>query len=202
MKCIKCGRDLYKNSKGSAHARCTPNKCIQCGKEKKTSVGDRCTSCHISHMSKGKVLSEETKDKIRTARLGKKASKKTKLKMSASHAGKKNHMYGKPPSKKAGRGIRTHYKEICFRSTYEAKVAKWLDENSFEWYYEKYRICFDEYTYLPDFFIYENNSLTTIIEVKGYMSVETKKMLNEIEKNIHTNFEIWDKGVLEDKGIL
>ena len=202
MNCKKCDRRLYKNSKGGVHARCTPNKCIQCGKIKKTSIGQRCSSCHSSYVSKGKVVSKETRVKISNSRMGKKASKETRMKMSESHMGSKNAMYGKSPVKGAGRGKRTYYKGICFRSTYESKVAKWLDDNNYEWCYEKYRIYFEERTYLPDFFIYQNNKLLSIIEVKGYLSLEQKHFLDNVKKNIYVDFEIWNKEVLENKGIL
>ncbi len=47
----------------------------------------------------GRVLSEETKDKIRKAHLGKKASKETKEKMSQAHSGDKNAFFGKHHTK-------------------------------------------------------------------------------------------------------
>ena len=62
----------------------------------------------------------------------------------------------------------TKYNNILFRSTWEAKVAKWLDDNNIEWKYES-KECIVELSngssYTIDFYLPNKNKY---IEVKGY----------------------------------
>jgi len=60
------------------------------------------------------------------------------------------------------------YNDINFRSTWEVRVAKWLDENNIEYEYEKHRFNYIDYEgieriYIPDFYIKNYN---IFIEVK------------------------------------
>lgn len=57
---------------------------------------------------------------------------------------------------------------VYLRSTYEYIFAKWLDKNNFIWRIEETSfILSNGERYRPDFFIYENNKLLTIIEIKS-----------------------------------
>jgi len=74
---------------------------------------------------------------------------------------------------KSGKSIQGYYikkdgSKVWLRSTYEYIIAKWLDKLNIEWKIEVkcYKLSNGE-SYRPDFFIYENNILTTIIEVKS-----------------------------------
>lgn len=98
-----------------------------------------------------------------------------------------------------GRGKRTEYKGIIFKSTWEAIVAQYLDENNVCWKYEEKHFLLDEKkSYRPDFFIYdENNNFIKLIEVKGYFREENKlKYITFKNKYPDVNIELWDKDVL------
>lgn len=78
-------------------------------------------------------------------------------------------------NKYSERGIQGYYfnesqkKYVWLRSTYEYIIAKWLDANNHIWDVEckSFWVNSNE-KYTPDFFIYENNKISSIIEVKGY----------------------------------
>jgi hypothetical protein len=114
-------------------------------------------------------------------------------KRSKSQTGKGNPMYGKPSPQGAGVGKRTKYNGITFRSTWEAKVAEWLDGQKITWKYEEQRYELVDKTYLPDFFVYEDDVLVKIIEVKGYLTEQAKDLCSELEQLINTPVEIWDE---------
>jgi len=82
-------------------------------------------------------------------------------KCSSCHAKTKTPTFGKLPS----HGKRIHYKNNCFRSTWESNFAKWLDKNNIKWLYESKTFKLDNGTYTPDFYLPEFNLW---IEVKGY----------------------------------
>jgi len=59
-------------------------------------------------------------------------------------------------------------KKVWLRSTYEYIFAKWLDCQNIIWYVEEQ--CFELKSgerYRPDFFLYENDVLKSIVEVKS-----------------------------------
>ncbi len=66
--------------------------------------------------------------------------------------GIKNPRFGKPRA----HGKKIYYNGICFKSTWEAKVAKYFDNNNIIWKYEQFRICIiRDRSYLPDFIVYD-----------------------------------------------
>lgn len=74
---------------------------------------------------------------------------------------------------KSGKSIQGYYtkkdgSKVWLRSTYEYIIAKWLDKLGAEWKTEErcYVLSNGE-RYRPDFFVYENNELKTIIETKS-----------------------------------
>ena len=81
----------------------------------------------------------------------------------------------KPTMQKGcSRGIQGYYtkrsgQKVWLRSTFEYIYAKWLDRNLINWKIEEkqYTLSNGE-TYRPDFFIYENDVLQKIVEIKGY----------------------------------
>jgi len=126
---------------------------------------------------------------------GKKHTDETKLKIAKKMVGNN---YGK------GRGKITVYNGITFRSTWEAKVAEYLDLNNIEWLYEhESYILTETSTYKPDFFIYNNNKLIKIIEVKGYFWKDNIIKYN-LFKQLYPNIpiELWDKTVLTSLNII
>ena len=70
-------------------------------------------------------------------------------------------------------GIKGYYDsknngKVYFRSSWEYLYARWLDKNNINWKYEarQFKLKNGKY-YRPDFFIYENNILKHVVEVKG-----------------------------------
>jgi len=126
---------------------------------------------------------------------GKKHSEKTKLKIAKKMRG---NTYGK------GRGNKTIYNDKTFRSSWEAKVAKFLDSNNIDWAYEEKEFILSETeSYRPDFFIYKNDSFIKLIEVKGYFRKENKIKFEKFkEKYPSIIVELWDKKVLKNKNII
>lgn len=83
------------------------------------------------------------------------------------------------PNKKPGmlanskRCIQGYYekkngKKVWLRSTYEYVMAKWLDKMGVEWEVEQQAFVLSNgERYRPDFFIYENGNLKSVIETKS-----------------------------------
>lgn len=80
----------------------------------------------------------------------------------------------KTKNKNTERGVQGYFfnqskqQYVWLRSTYEVILAKWLDKNGMDWAVESHQWMIGTQSYRPDFFIYENNELVKIIEVKGY----------------------------------
>ncbi len=72
----------------------------------------------------GKKHSDETKLRLSLANRGRKFSDERKAEISARVSGKGNPRYGEPPS----HGKKELYKDVWFRSSWEVKVAKYLDD--------------------------------------------------------------------------
>jgi hypothetical protein len=102
-----------------------------------------------------------------------------------------------------GRGTRILYKGYTLRSTWEYKVALYLDKNNIEWDYEVccYQVSETE-TYRPDFFIYENGLLQRIIEVKGYWYKNNKVKFENFKQKFNIEIELWDKEKLQNLQLL
>lgn len=99
---------------------------------------------------------------------GKKVSESLKLKY------RNGELVSAPP-----KGIRTQYNNITFRSTWEAKFAKYLDENNIKWKFEpKTFLLKVNNSYLPDFYLEESNIW---IEVKGYWREDALRKFNEFK---------------------
>lgn len=88
------------------------------------------------------------------------------------------------------RGIQGYYfnmyrqKYVWLRSSWEYIYACWLDSKNIDWDVEvKSFNLKDGKKYRPDFFIYENKKLVSIVEIKGYWKDKTWKY-NELSKNI------------------
>ncbi len=85
-------------------------------------------------------------------------------------------------SSKNGKTIQGYYTKkdgntVWLRSTYEYIIAKWLDKIDVDWNTEVqcYELSNGE-RYRPDFFIYEDNKLKTVIEVKSrYFNKENRE---------------------------
>lgn len=65
------------------------------------------------------------------------------------------------------RGYGGFYKNVYLRSSLEFAYAYYLDSLNKVWEYEKEIYDLENYSYKPDFFIYEDNKLVEIVEIKG-----------------------------------
>ena len=154
------------------------------------------------HPSKGIPRTDEVKEALRIARTGVIVSEETKLIMRIKNLGEKNPFFGKKHtkeslekmsvagSKNAKRGKDSNFygkqyhskgdwyicndgSKVWMRSSWEIKLAKYLDDKKTEWLYEPkvfpieyvYNEEKKEGTYKPDFFLIKENKY---IEVKGW----------------------------------
>lgn len=80
--------------------------------------------------------------------------------------GSKNPMYGRPAPNGSGRGKKGVRKDLgCyFRSTWEANYARYLNYRGIRFLYEPVRFKLGEYTYIPDFYLVDQNQF---VELKG-----------------------------------
>lgn len=88
------------------------------------------------------------------------------------------------------------YKDIWFRSSWEMKFARYLDNLKIEWNYESktFDTSFGHYT--PDFWIPNWNSF---VEVKGWFRDDAKEKFEEVSKNYP--IILADKKYLRNLGI-
>jgi len=91
---------------------------------------------------------------------------------------------------KSIRGVQGYYynkwfnKYVWLRSTYEYIFAKWLDFQNIKWDIEVEMFKLKDSWYRPDFFIYKNNKVVKIVEIKGYKYRENEKS-NELNKQLN-----------------
>ena len=115
---------------------------------------------------------------------------------SCAFKGENNPMFGKLPT----HGKRQYYKDICFRSSWEVKYAKYLDFNNIKWSYESKTFDLGNTTYTPDFYLPETDEY---IEIKGWWSdkfdIKLKKFTS-LYSNI--NLTVYEEGALTLLGIL
>jgi len=93
---------------------------------------------------------------------------------SCANSGKRNPRYGK----RASHGKWTQYKDVNFRSSWEAKFAKYLDKENIKWFYEYTTFYGENYSYTPDFYLSETNEY---VEIKGWWR---EKSLEKVQKFI------------------
>ncbi|MEO6304481.1 MAG: hypothetical protein ABIP51_15055 [Bacteroidia bacterium] len=103
-----------------------------------------------------------------------------------------------------GRGIKVKYKKYTFRSTWEYKVAIYLDLLGMIWGYEEQCFKIDEKrTYRPDFFIKdEQGNLEKIIEVKGYWFKDNKDKFEKFKLIYSIPIELWDKDKMKSLNLI
>ena len=99
---------------------------------------------------------------------------------------------------KTTRSIQGYYKKksgeyVWLRSTYEYIYAKWLDDRNIDWRIEvqSFKLSSGE-NYRPDFFIYQNGDLESIVEIKSnYYNEETTYKYNMFKEEYpHVNSSI------------
>lgn len=195
MECQHCGKECKSNNSLAQHSiRCQHNperiKCKSGFKGKTHSPEIRSSLSALS-----KKLHADGVLKPPPSFAGRQHTKQTTQKISRSMVGNTNGI---------GRGRRTLYKDIWFKSTWEALVAEYFDQNGIEWKYEEasYRLS-DRMSYRPDFFIYDQGKFLKIVEVKGYFREKNKQkfeLFKQIYEDIH--IELWTKDILKSLSIL
>jgi len=69
---------------------------------------------------------------------------------------------------------------VWLRSSYEYLYAKYLDENKIDWRFEERQYLLSSgASYRPDFFVYENDKLIEIIEVKSMYFCTSQERLDK-----------------------
>lgn len=89
------------------------------------------------------------------------------------------------------------YKNINFRSSWEANFAKWLDLSDIKWLYESETFDLGNTTYTPDFYLPE---FDCYIEIKGYWYSNGKIKFHKFQKNF--DVLLFDEYKLKEYGIL
>jgi hypothetical protein len=107
-----------------------------------------------------------------------------------------NPRFGKP----IVNGKRIYYKNICFRSSWEIKYAKYLDKQDINWLYEPRAFDLGKTTYRPDFYLPKTDEY---IEIKGYWRKDAlkkfilfKKLYSDIKIKVLTKKPLQKIGVL------
>jgi hypothetical protein len=94
--------------------------------------------------------------------------------------GREHHAFGKSPAHIR----RVPYKDMVFRSTYEARFAKLLDRGSVGWQYEPKRFDLGDTTYSPDFYLPQYDLWC---EVKGWMTHLAQQKIDLFRKLFPTH---------------
>ena len=121
------------------------------------------------HLFFNKPRSKRDKDKI----------SKTEIKYYQDHPevrkGKKNGHYGKPAYHAKG----SYYKGIWMRSSWEIKIAEWLDKQNWRWLYETKRFELKDRTYCPDFYLPD---LNVWWEIKGWFHERHQETIRQFRE--------------------
>lgn len=128
--------------------------------------------------------------------LGKTHSTDAKIAISKSMMGNRNANH---------RGDRqSYYNNIRMDSRWEVGTARYLDNISSMWRYNEksYRLSDGRY-YYPDFFVYENDLLVKVIEVKGYFRESNRQKYNMfLSEYPNVPIELWQRDKLFELGII
>jgi hypothetical protein len=95
-----------------------------------------------------------------------------------------------------GRGVQGYYfnqskqKYVWLRSSYEYIFAKFLDKNKFMWDVEYKTYEMNGKTYRPDFFIFENEKISSIVEIKSEYYLKYIRTTEEVVKEFFRNQNI------------
>ena len=137
------------------------------------------TKRKMSLAAKGRVFTEEHKEKLRLAKLGKPGpwkgikrgpqSAEWRANISAANMGRPAYF----PMR------RYHYKGSPLRSSWELLVAKIFDKKGIRWEFEPRKFRLGTQTYTPDFYLPD---LKCYWEVKGYFGPKSKKTISLFRK--------------------
>lgn len=165
------------------------------------------TKAKMSQSALGKKFSLDHRIKLSQAKLGKSPSEETRRKLSIASAkavadGRLlgNGQYNPQPyTDRLGR-------YIIFKNTWEYGAAVYLDSQGWNWFYEQAPIVYNGETYLPDFFIWDDEGdLIKIIEVKGRYEPDTQAKMGRFKEYFNScgiEWELWNGKRLKELGIL
>lgn len=152
----------------------------------------------------GKNHTKESKELIKNLRIGKSSGMKGKKGSCKSHTQEtkdkiSKSMRGNNNGKHRG-DRQSYYKDIRMDSSWEVKVAEYLDSQNINWSYGSNVLVIDEFSsYRPDFLLDDGS----YIEVKGYWREANKLKFEKVKKMYpELKIEVWDKEVLKLKNIL
>ena len=213
-KMIKLGIPRYSKSnakKGIKHSKEPIDNIRQAQKGNKYRLGVKCSLKTRKRMSISKsgpnhpwFGKKRPKQSIRmkgqgNPMFGKHHTEETKRKIRKNHAdvgGKNNPHFGRP----ASNGKRVKYSNIFFRSSWEAKYAKWLDVQKIDWKYESKTFDLGDWTYTPDFYLPKTNEY---IEIKGWWRGNARlKVYLFRQKYPDISFQVLEKKELSGKGVI
>ena len=146
--------DLWKKTIGKCHKSGTENNNYKHGRY----IANYCIDC-------GKKISPKATRCVQCSNRNKR--------------GKNNPSYGKTYKHSGWWGKGGYYKGIWLRSSYEILFAILLDLKGIEWDYEPKAFDLGNATYIPDFYLPEEDKY---IEIKGYFDKRTKDKLLLFEK--------------------
>ena len=128
-------------------------------------------------------------------------AKMSKLAAQAVADGKNGYKFAKRTKYTSKAGVKYN-----IRSTWECKVAEYLDAQSVLWKYESEVFMFGDEAYLPDFLVFNQfDNLLKIIEVKGYFPTDIQTKMARFQKALAAQgvpLEIWNGVKLKELGIL
>ncbi len=117
-------------------------------------------------------------------------------------------MYGKAPHFKPTmwkQGWHVVGQHRCyFRSSWELAVAHYLENQNLVWKYEyrRYQLASLDKTYVPDFFILDNDTIEKIIEVKGWMKQKDRDKIASFRSEYEIPLEVWERKKLRSLNLL
>lgn len=156
----------------------------------------------MSNIHKGHIVTDETKEKIRSSNIGKKKpgvseynrtrkkvegwkhTEEAKSKISLGVKGINNGMYGKTPTYSNYSLYENRDIIIKMRSTWEVLFAKYLDSINKKWEYESKCFELEGCTYTPDFL-----SDGIFYEVKGFLHEHSKIKIEKF-RELYPNIEL------------
>jgi hypothetical protein len=95
------------------------------------------------------------------------------------------------------------YNGVKMRSSWEVRVAQYLDGQGMRWEYEERKYMLDaKRSYTPDFFVYPDDSPDYIIEVKGWWRPGSRAKFAEFRAMYpEVNIQVWNRVEFFRRGI-
>jgi hypothetical protein len=208
MKCKICNIEFGNNGALTIHLKnCELNEKVDKNKVieeyliNKKSIDDISKIYDVSFNYIRTILKNLTRDKSESQLVSVKKNRlhsfESKKKISKSLLGNRNANH---------RGDRqSFYKDIRMDSSWEVKVAKYLDSQSIIWKYSHLRYKLSDGSFIhPDFFIFDEfDNIIEIVEVKGYFREANKIKFQKFKREYpELKVSLWDKIVLIQKKIL